>query len=158
MDTILLESGDGLLGEGADELLLEYDTTGSGLVVVAHDTGMTVDVPMQMVTLDWEADESGVASGEISLRGILANVSFEPGAAPYQPTNNYDVTILDNAGADVLGGAGANLSNTTPKRIAPVADTTIAVRHQSPYEPLTVSIANAGAGSRGTIRLYLKCY
>ena len=43
--------------------------------------------------------------------GIIHSVSFDPDAGGTQPTDQWDVTITDADGFDVLCGNGQNLSN-----------------------------------------------
>ena len=50
-----------------------------------------------------------------------ALVTTNPGAGP--PEDNWDFTMVDGNGIDVLGGAGANRHTTTSQMIAPLLTT-----------------------------------
>jgi hypothetical protein len=80
-------------------------------------------------------------------------VSFIPGAGGVQPTNLYDVTLLDDDGTDLLAGLGANLSNVTASAVAPMlgASTNVPV---VVVGSANLVVANAGAAKQGTIVLY----
>lgn len=134
----------------------------AGTIEVVERFRMNVENPIEYIELLWTSDGSGDAEGEIDLRGEFANVSFQPGEDDVQPSDEYDVTMLDNAGCDLLAGMGADLSNTTPVRFSPSVDaetadnaTTYAVLC---WDTVTIAVANAGAANQGTIRLYLRCF
>jgi hypothetical protein len=57
-----------------------------------------------------------------NLKGwYLYKVMTNPGAGP--PEDNWDFTMIDGNGIDVLGGAGANRHTTTSQMIAPLLTT-----------------------------------
>ncbi len=107
----------------------------------------------------WVCDASGAVSGlSFGLAGTIAKVQFKPDAGGTQPTDQYDMTIMDAAGVDILAGQGANLSNTTATSIVPgvplkdgtTTSTTLCVV----ADALTPSITNAGNAKGGTIIFY----
>ena len=54
-----------------------------------------------------------------ALRGCrLEAMETDPG--PVNPTASYDVTVTDDDGYDLLGGAGANRSATNTERVLPI--------------------------------------
>jgi hypothetical protein len=60
-------------------------------------------------TFAWTSDASGDVNGnryDITFGSIIA-VRFIPSASA-APTDNYDVTLLDQNSVDMLGGTGAN--------------------------------------------------
>jgi hypothetical protein len=68
------------------------------------------------------------------------------------PTDLYDVTILDAASADLLGGAGADKSSTA---------TTLLVTDGVWLESgtsITPTVANAGNSKTGTITFWVRRY
>ena len=95
----------------------------------------------------WECDGSGDLSEAIGVnyKGYLVGISFNPTDAAL----NYDVYIKDEYGADVLSGAGVNLSDTIPSRVTPAAPIVM-------YGPHTIVIDEATAGKKGTVVLYTK--
>lgn len=92
-----------------------------------------------------------------NISGRVESVKYIPDAGGTQPTDLYDVTILDANGLDVLGGSGANKSNAK----------TTASNDTTPFNSsggyvhlwnatLTPSITNAGSGKGGVIRMILR--
>ena len=61
------------------------------------------------VSPDASGDIVGIITG---VEGLLHKVTFDPDAVGI-PDNNFDVTIKDEYGVDLLGGKGANLSNSS---------------------------------------------
>lgn len=83
-----------------------------GTVVVT--SAATANGTIVRYTLDWTSNNTGAVSGNaFAVQGRVLQVKFVPDGGSTQPDNLYDVTLNDQDGADVLAGAGANLSNTT---------------------------------------------
>src|SRR5215468_12578861 len=72
-------------------------------------------------TVAWTASAGGAVSGTTFdvKAGRLVEVRQLPSSGPTQPSNLYDVTVLDGNSVDVLVGGGANLSNSAPTYTAP---------------------------------------
>jgi hypothetical protein len=109
---------------------------------------------MKRLRLTWTSDGSGDVNGTLSpvASGVILRVAFEPGAGGVQPTNLYDVTLIDSHGLDVLDGLGANLSNAAASEGVPMVGET-----SQPYAvdgPLELRVANAGATKSGTVTVY----
>jgi len=102
-------------------------------------------------TIAWTSDAAGAVSGNTVdvKRGHLRQVKYKPDAGGTQPTDLYDVTLLDADGADLLAGGGANLSNVNASIAVPTAP--ILLEGQS----VTPTVANAGNAKGGTIILYV---
>lgn len=77
---------------------------------------------------------------------VLALVT-NPGATA--PTDDYDITITDADGYDVMQGAGADRDTTNTETAVP-ASTSIA------FGQLTLNVAAAGDAKVGTATLYIK--
>jgi hypothetical protein len=94
------------------------------------------------------------------LNGALVRVVFVPSAAPDAPTDNYDVTLLDGAGVDVLAGRGADLDTATTTHVVPGVSltdgTTTSVTPVQVDDQLELRVANAGNGKRGSVILFLR--
>ena len=111
------------------------------------------------VTLAWTSAADGSASGDTpSLSGELMKVVFDPGSAA--PTANYDITLNDANGFDVLAGFGANLSATVTTQLKPgIAfkdGTTTSVAPTVIDGVLTLAVTNAGDTKSGSVVLYLR--
>lgn len=76
---------------------------------------------------------------------VLALVT-DPGATA--PTDNYDITITDTDGYDVMQGAGANRDTTNMETAVPTAKSVA-------FGKLTLTIAAAGDEKVGTATLYI---
>lgn len=77
---------------------------------------------------------------------VLALVT-DPGATA--PTDNYDITITDADGYDVLQGAGANRDTANTETAVPPAKSIA-------FGALTLNITNAGDSKVGVVTLYIQ--
>lgn len=123
-----------------------------GTTVTANKTSTGRSV--KMVTFAWTSDASGDVSGgavsNVVDAEVIAHVS-SPNLAGTQPTNLYDVTILDDNSLDILGAQGANMVNTgdnynfDSKLLGAASAST-----------LTVVVANAGNAKTGTEYIWVR--
>lgn len=104
-------------------------------------------------TYAWLSTAGGAVSGDtttIALRaGMILKVALVPGSGGTQPSDAYDVTLLDTRSVDVLSGIGANLSNAASTLISDTgfwADL---------GETLQLTVANAGSAKQGQIILWV---
>lgn len=111
---------------------------------------------IDIYTIAWVSTAGGAVSGNayaIVAPGRLRQARFIPNGSATQPTDQYDVTLVDANGVDLLGGAGANLSNS-PSDVSnwkvcdpsPILLTT---------DTLDLVVANAGNAKTGTVILIL---
>jgi hypothetical protein len=127
----------------------------AGQTFAAESLAVTSSNPGRNFTkysLTWVSAAGGTVSQAFGVRaGSLIQVKFVPGTAGNQPTDLYDVTILDADGYNVLSQtSGADLSNATP---------TLAVAADPRFIEsgiLTLTIAAAGNTKSGTIVLYFQ--
>jgi len=109
------------------------------------------------VELTWVSDASGDATGSVAVSGRIAGVEFTPGTGGSVPTDNYDVTLSTDNGIDVLGGQGANLSQTTATHtqlVCTVGALTFPVE-RAVIGVLDLVVDNAGDTKSGTITVFL---
>lgn len=125
--------------------------------------GSIVETPytgsIKRVDLVWTSSAGGAVSGIPSgaVNGLLLAVIFKPGAGGVQPTDAYDVTLLDVDGFDVLAGLGANLSNATATRIVPLIGDGTTTNQPGPVgQTLELQVANAGNAKSGTVSLFVR--
>jgi hypothetical protein len=108
-------------------------------------------------TMAWVCSAGGaVAENPVTFkRGHIHQVKFVPDAGGTQPTDLYDVTLLDaiSGGVDYLTGIGADLSNANRKIGVPqVGDGTTALQRVFVEGgDLYPTVASAGNAKGGTI-------
>jgi hypothetical protein len=112
----------------------------------------------------WTSDGSGDASGTTAVRvcGRLVKATTDPGSAA--PTDNYDITITDDEGVNVLTACQSSLLNRDTANseevyflVLDAAGTALAQSvHPVVCSALTFTVANAGASKTGQIILYVQ--
>ncbi len=118
--------------------------------------------PIARLVFAWTSSSGGAVSGTTTTvaNGVVGRVSFVPGSGGSQPTDAYDVTLLDQDGLDVLAGRGANLSNAAASHVCPgvpITDgTSTGVVPVMLEGTLELQVANAGNAKSGTVTLYLR--
>lgn len=124
----------------------------SGLI---YDAGKS---NVKTYKFEWTSSSGGAVQevGAIRVSGIVLGVEFVAGAGSFLPTDLYDVTLLNEQGADILNGAGADV---------PVAGSAQA-RFRTPRNVdkgsiilrehvITPAISAAGNAKTGVIYLYV---
>lgn len=151
-----------LIGLMALALVATLNAAGSVVVTVNENVPRTF-----IYTIAWTSDASGNVTGNTSdtwgltastvypLKGNLRQVKFIPGSGGTQPTNLYDVTLVDSDGASLLVintvDYGANLSNS-----APLVTTMEVPIYLDASKTLDVRVANAGNAKTGTVQLWIE--
>lgn len=107
-------------------------------------------------SLAWTSDASGnVNSNPIALkRGRIQQVKFVPTNGGAQPSANYNVTLPDADGVDLLAGKGATLSNTAATLAIPVVSSVIA-GFVEPQTAINLTVSAAGATTNGRVDLFI---
>lgn len=103
-------------------------------------------------TVAWTSTSGGAVSANTFTlpQGALISVKFVPGTGGSQPTDLYDVTLVDTDGLDYLGGLGANLSNAASS-----------LKQWDPWliytgQTLDLVVANAGDTKSGTVEILME--
>ena len=124
-----------------------------GAISQTHNKARTIRV----LTLAWtSSSDTGAVSGIESqdLDGELLSVTFTPGTAGTQPSDQYDVTLLDDDGFDVLQGKGANRSNVTATMLCPLIGDGTTTNQRVPLAgTYQLTVAAAGNSKTGTVTL-----
>lgn len=125
-------------GHAAGTLVATADGLGGGLV---------------QYTFTWTSTAGGAVSAnpQALVRGRLVELKFIPASGGTQPTDLYDVTLLDEHGVDLLNGQGANLSNATGLRLQwdpPLV--------HAADDDLDLVVANAGSAKTGTVIVWVQ--
>lgn len=92
-------------------------------------------------------DGSGALASVYSYYGEVLALVTDPGATA--PTDNYDLTITDADGYDVMQGAGANRDTANTETAVPTAKSVA-------FGKLTLNLSNAGDAKQGTATLYIQ--
>ncbi len=109
-------------------------------------------------TLAWTSSAGGTVSGNAFavVAGELLQAKFVPGTSGSQPTNLYDVTLVDTDSVDVLNGIGANLSNAANTIDVPTFGAASTHRYfHDASQSLDLVVANAGNAKSGTVYLWV---
>lgn len=117
---------------------------------------------VKKILIDWTSDDStGAVSGTTrKVVGRLIKGVTDPGSAA--PTDNYDIAVTDEEGADVLADSISTLANrdTTNTETAyfNLSDVGTSPAKLAAYpvvcDVLTVAVSNAGNSKTGQIILY----
>lgn len=121
------------------------------------------------IICDWVSDSStGAASGTTNFKAVgeLRKVITDPAAGGSAPTDNYDISVADEAGLDVLANI-ENASALDSRDTANTEQTDLYLKNTDASalgisafpvvaDKLTVAVANAGNTKAGQIVLFLK--
>ena len=112
------------------------------------------------LTVNWTSDGSGDVSEAISAANMkiiigknLAHFVTDPGSPA--PTDNYDLTLLDAYGVDILGGEGVNRDTANSEQGIPAIKSGI-YGDRIIDTALTFTIAGAGDSAQGIVILYFR--
>jgi hypothetical protein len=116
---------------------------------------------VKKVLVSWTSDDTtGAVTGATrKIVGTLVKAITDPGATA--PSDDYDIAITDEEGADVLGTSVAGLGNrdtaNTEVRYFNLTDGTAAIAaFPIVCDVLTIAVTNAGNSKTGQLILYYK--
>lgn len=118
---------------------------------------------IRKVVCTWTTDAAGAASGTSKrISGALIKAVTDPAATA--PTDDYDITITDEEGLNVLTPCQANVTNRDTANseqvyflVLDAAQTPLAQSvHPVVCDELTVTVANGGDTKSGQLILYYK--
>lgn len=97
------------------------------------------------------AGEAGTASGTTTgaYDGELLGLTTDPDGTS-APTDDYDITLSDSDGHDVLLGAGANRDSAAVEHVAKASLAAVC------GSTLTFAVTNAGSGGKGVAVVYIR--
>lgn len=103
------------------------------------------------VDWSWTSHTDGTVAGGVGLSGTIIGriVGFitNPGVAA--PTDNYDITLLNSDGVDVLAAAGVDRDTLNSEQVNPAVPIPV-------DGTLELVIANAGSGKNGVFSIILE--
>jgi len=113
-------------------------------ITVGEDIGNGV----HKITYTWTSAADGTVSGSTTnaYTGKVRRIITDPDGTA-APTADYDITIADSDGYDLLDGNGANRATATTEVVAPSG---IVVG-----STLTLSVENAGDTKQGVVIVYV---
>jgi hypothetical protein len=123
-----------------------------GTVVITEETLSVV----KKIKFEWTSVNGGGDDGKASktttnvYTGEIIRLVTIPGVAPDAPTDNYDVTITDEDGTNVLMGAGADRDTANTEQVLASSLGCVA------NDKLTLNIAAAGSAKKGTTIIYIR--
>jgi hypothetical protein len=123
------------------------------IVVTSADLGGGV----AKYSVAWTSDAAGAVSGNSFnvKRGRILQAKFVPGSGGTQPTDLYDVTLLDADSVDLLNGMGANRSNAASSILPALSGGGETMTQIAFFEGGAVTPVVAGAGNAKTGTLIL---
>jgi hypothetical protein len=116
--------------------------------------------PVRKLVISWTSDGSGNATGNTGgINGVVLCVVFDPDDSA-APTDQYDVTLSDENGVDILAGQGANLSSSASSAVCPgiafTDGTTASTVPRAVCGDLSLSVSNAGDTKKGQVVIYFR--
>ena len=119
-------------------------------------TTVTKSGALSKYKMDWLSDASGDVDVDAipMIQGEIQSVHYFPDAGGTQPSDNYDLTMADSFGVDILTGTGANLSQTTDTYAVPALSTYFKVVIEAGSYDLVV--ANAGNAKGGILEVVIR--
>lgn len=107
---------------------------------------------LKKVSFAWTSDGSGNADGATTnaYNGAIERLVTVPATAGSAPSDNYDVTVVDEDGVDVLMGAGVDRDTATAEQVLASALGCVA------NDVLTLHVTNAGNAKSGVVHVYLR--
>lgn len=115
----------------------------------------------RIAVVDWTSASDGSATGEVELDGQLVKFVTNPGATA--PTDDYDITLVDEDGIDVAQGLLANRDTSNSEEVYGYEEITLGgtgtdrgilpIFHAG---PVTFTLANAGDSKVGQLKIYMR--
>ena len=125
----------------------------AGTVTQSHESIGPVGVVTLTVTADAADGSVPNTALSVKLSGLLLALETNPGATA--PTLNYDITLEDAEGHDVLQGVGANRHNTNTEKVAAVYSGTTIHPPVAMSDTLTFKLAGNSINSAQVVaKLY----
>lgn len=117
--------------------------------------------PIRQVRIAWTSATDGTASGTAYVYGeIYKAVTIPSGTAA--PTADYDITLTDSDGLNILGLCDDNLTDRHTSNVEEVYFHLLNAAALAIWTgvvvagPITVAVANAGNTKSGTLVLYVR--
>lgn len=124
----------------------------TGTVAITYSKSRTI----RSVTWSWIATAGGAAGDvAVGISGEILRVVTNPGSPA--PSDNYDITIVDDDGFDVCAGLAQNRDTVNTESFVPLTgDGTTTNQRFAVDGTLTLAVSNAGSGGAGTVTVYYR--
>lgn len=113
---------------------------------------------MNRIDESWTSAADGSYTKTIHISGVILRVVTNPGATA--PSDNYDMTLVDDHGVDLFGGQGMNRDTANSEPFCPgcpLGDgTTTSVLPVAYKGSATLTIANAGNAKQGAVSIFYR--
>jgi len=120
-----------------------------GTVTISEEVFSTV----KKITLAWTCSAGGIVSGTSTTNAFSGKVErlvTVPGTGADAPDDNYNVTVLDEDGTDILMGGGLLRDQVNTEQVLASSLGIVA------NDKLQLVIGAAGASNKGTVYLYVR--
>jgi len=122
----------------------------AGTVTITEEIYSTI----KKIKFSWtsgDGAEAGTASGQTSeaYSGKILGLATDPDGTAI-PTDNYNITVTDEDGMDVLMGGGANRDTAVTEYVLSTSLGAVA------NDKLTINISGAGTNKKGIAYLYIR--
>jgi hypothetical protein len=108
----------------------------------------------EKITVDWVSASDGSCTTSLTnLFGWVVRLATDPAGGGSAPTDNYDITLIDEDGFDGLAGGGADRDTANNEQAAPII--TNAQNAVFVCGTYTFTIANAGDTKSGRAVFYI---
>lgn len=125
----------------------------AGTVVQTH--GRQASIGVVTLTLTGDASDGTIPATALTAKigGRLLALQTNPGSTA--PSNNYDITLIDGQGYDVLEGVGANRSSSNTQKAHIIFSGTSVNPPVANEDTLTLTIAGQSVNNADiVVRLY----
>ena len=115
--------------------------------------------PIQVVTATCTADDGDgsfpATAIPVGVSGLIRALATNPGATA--PQSNYDITLPDGDGIDILQGVGANRHTTNSERVSVIYSGTAVHPEVSKSDTLTLTLANSNVNDAiSVVKIYVE--
>lgn len=108
--------------------------------------------PVALISYAFTTDGDGNASEEsATVNGQINRIVTNPASGDDRPSTNWNLTILDEDGVDILGGNGEDRDATGAAVSEQAAPSVAGLGVQS---TLTFTVGDGGATKKGVVNLY----
>ena len=118
------------------------------------DQSLQVGGEIQVLVMEWTTDSSGDLTATdtgYAIEGFLMLVETDPSGTA-APTADYDITLKDANGLDVMGGALSDRSATATEATMPLLNGNYTMLPIP--STLSMDVTSAGNSKSGVIRIY----